>query len=42
MNKLTEYFQKRESEIIKLIHESVEIESPSYDVSGSKNIVDWF
>jgi glutamate carboxypeptidase len=42
MNKLHNYFQNRESEIIKLIHEAVEIESPSYDVAGSKNIVDWF
>jgi glutamate carboxypeptidase len=42
MNELVEYFQNRQPEIIKLIHEAVEIESPSYDVAGSKNIVDWF
>jgi glutamate carboxypeptidase len=42
MNELLNYFQNREPEIIKLIHEAVEIESPSYDVAGSKNIVDWF
>lgn len=42
MNQLLEYFQNRQSEIIKLIHEAVEIESPSFDVAGSKKIVDWF
>ncbi len=42
MNELLNYFQNRQSEIIKSIHETVEIESPSSDVAGSKNIVDWF
>jgi glutamate carboxypeptidase len=42
MNELLDYFQKRETEIIKLIQEAVEIESPSYDVAGSKRIVNWF
>jgi glutamate carboxypeptidase len=42
MNELLNYFQNRQPEIIKLIHEAVEIESPSYDSEGSKNIVDWF
>jgi glutamate carboxypeptidase len=42
MNELLSYFQKRQSKTLELIHEAVEIESPSYDVAGSKNIVDWF
>jgi glutamate carboxypeptidase len=42
MDELLDYFQNRQSEIIRLIHEAVEIESPSYDVAGSKNIVGWF
>jgi glutamate carboxypeptidase len=42
MNELLNYFQKRQNDIIELIHEAVEIESPSNDIAGSKNIVDWF
>ncbi len=42
MNELLNYFQNRQNNIIKSIHEAVEIESPSSDVAGSKNIVDWF
>jgi glutamate carboxypeptidase len=42
MNELLNYFQNRQNKIIESIREAVEIESPSYDVIGSKNIVDWF
>ena len=42
MNELLNYFQNRQPEIVKLIHEIVETESPSYDVAGSKKAVDWF
>jgi glutamate carboxypeptidase len=42
MNELLNYFQNRQEKILELIREAVEIESPSYDVIGSKNIVDWF
>lgn len=38
---LLDYFQKRKTEITDSIHEIVEIESPSHDVEGSKNVVDW-
>lgn len=36
-----EYFKERQSEIIDLIREIVEIESPSYDVESSKTVQLW-
>ena len=39
--KLLDYFQNRLKNITDSISEIVEIESPSRDVSGSKNVVDW-
>lgn len=36
-----EYFQNKESEIVEKIRQIVEIESPSYDEEGSRNVVDW-
>lgn len=35
------YFRKRQDETIKMIHEIVEIESPSYDVERSRHVVTW-
>jgi glutamate carboxypeptidase len=36
-----EYFQNKEAEIVEKIRQLVEIESPSYDEEGSRNVVDW-
>ena len=36
-----QHFQSRQSAIVDLIREIVEIESPSYDVAGSKRAVEW-
>lgn len=38
---LNEYFQNKEAEIVEKIRQIVEIESPSYDEAGSKEVVDW-
>ncbi len=38
---LLEYFQKRTNKITDLIREIVEIESPSKDIDGSRNVADW-
>lgn len=35
------YFRERRDETIKMIHEIVEIESPSYDVERSRHVVTW-
>lgn len=39
--KLLEFFQNREPEILASIHRLVEIESPSFDVEGSRRAVDY-
>lgn len=36
-----EYFQNKEAELVEKIRQIVEIESPSYDVEGSRTVVDW-
>ncbi len=41
MNKLADYFQQNQENTIELIRQIVEIESPSFDVDGSKNVADW-
>lgn len=41
ISKLLEYFQNRQDEILRSIHEFVEIESPSYDAEGSRRAVDF-
>lgn len=41
MDNLLEYFQNKESEIVEKIRQIVEIESPSYDVEGSRDVVNW-
>jgi len=41
MNTILNYFQNRRPEILNLIREIVEIESPSRDVNGSRAVVDW-
>jgi glutamate carboxypeptidase len=41
-NKLLEYFTNRREEIINSIYTIVEFESPSFDVSGNRAVVDWF
>ncbi|HRH46923.1 MAG TPA: M20 family metallopeptidase, partial [Pyrinomonadaceae bacterium] len=38
---IAEYFQNKEAEIIEKIRQIVEIESPSYDEAGSREVVDW-
>lgn len=38
---LLNYFEKQNDETINLIKEIVEIESPSYNIEGSKKVVDW-
>ncbi len=38
---LLAHFQKRTNKISDLIREIVEIESPSNDIDGSRNVVDW-
>ena len=38
---IEEYFQTRQSEIVEMIREIVEVESPSYDVERSKMVADW-
>lgn len=38
---LLKYFEKSLEKTVELISEIVEIESPSYDIQGSKNVVDW-
>ncbi|HEX6126963.1 MAG TPA: M20 family metallopeptidase [Pyrinomonadaceae bacterium] len=40
-SEIAEHFQKRESRIIEMIRQIVEIESPSNDVERSKLVVDW-
>ncbi len=39
--KLINYFEQRQDETIDRIKEIVDIESPSYDILGSRNVVDW-
>jgi len=39
--KLLEYFTDRREEIVNSIIELVEIESPSYDIAGSRNVADF-
>lgn len=39
--KLLEYFQSRQDEIVEKIREFVEIESPSFDMEGSRSAVDF-
>lgn len=39
--KLLEFFQNRQAEILRSIRELIEIESPSFDVEGSRNAVDF-
>ncbi len=41
MQELLNYFQTRQPEIINKITELVEIESPSFNISGSSQAVDW-
>ena len=41
MNQLLNYFQTRQAEIIDKISALVEIESPSFDISGNSRVVDW-
>lgn len=36
-----EYFQNKEAEIVEKIRQIVDIESPSYDEEGSRNVVAW-
>lgn len=36
-----EYFLNKEAEIVEKIRQIVEIESPSYDVEGSREVIDW-
>ncbi|MGI8669308.1 MAG: M20 family metallopeptidase [Aridibacter sp.] len=38
---LLDFFQNKQDEITDLIREIVEIESPTYDIDGSKKVVDW-
>lgn len=38
---IEQYFQTRQSEIVEMIREIVEIESPSYDVGRSKLVAGW-
>jgi glutamate carboxypeptidase len=40
-SEVLEYFRKRESEMIRMIHEIVEIESPSYNVERSTLVALW-
>jgi glutamate carboxypeptidase len=42
MKMLLDYFWARQASILDSIGQVVEIESPSYDVKGSKTVVDWF
>ena len=41
MQNLKDYFQNRRTEICEKISEIVEIESPSHDAEGSRNVVRW-
>ena len=41
MNRLLIYFQNRQTEISDKIFELVEIESPSFNISGNSQAVDW-
>ena len=41
MKMLLDYFQAKQPEILDLIREIVEIESPSFDVEGSRAVVEW-
>ena len=41
MTQLFDYFQNRQTEICQKISEIVEIESPSHDVEGSREVVRW-
>ena len=38
---LLDYFEEQQDKTIDLIKELVEIESPSYDIEGIKNVADW-
>lgn len=38
---IAEYFQNKESEIVEKIRQIVDIESPSFDIEGSRNVTDW-
>ena len=40
-SEIAEYFRKRETRMIEMIREIVEIESPSRDIAGSGIVVDW-
>ncbi len=40
-NQLLQYFKRRQAAMLSLIHEIVEIESPSHDLESSKEVVDW-
>ncbi|MEJ7699275.1 MAG: hypothetical protein WKF71_06460 [Pyrinomonadaceae bacterium] len=42
MKMLLDYFRARLASILDSIHQVVEIESPSYEVQGSRAVVDWF
>jgi glutamate carboxypeptidase len=41
MKMLADYFQQNQENTIELIRQLVEIESPSFDAEGSKNVADW-
>ena len=41
MNQLPDYFQNRQTEICEKISEIVEIESPSHDAEGSRQVARW-
>ena len=41
MNQLLDYFQNKQTEICAKIFQIVEIESPSHDAEGSRNVVSW-
>src|SRR5436190_1916139 len=40
-SELLKYFESREKAMITAIREIVDIESPSYDTEGSRQIADW-
>ncbi len=42
MKMLLDYFRERQKNTLDLIYQIVEIESPSYDVAGSRAVVEWF
>lgn len=41
MKSLLDYFQDRREKTLELIYQIVEIESPSYNVAGSRAVVEW-